>query len=130
MKKFGVLLVIFLVISATDSFCFSNHKPVTNTAQFEALSNLSVNQFIHLSAGQFGMLTNKKMNLWDRFSFNLMKLKLKHELKKDPSLTLKTFAAESKAKHRLGVGVWILIGIVGLLLILLLAFAITVGKWG
>ena len=129
MKKTFLLFVILFSLSAsTNLYSFSVHPPAASAAPANVLQGLSVNQFIHLSARQYSVLTGKKMSIWDRFSFNLLKLELKHEIKKDPSLTIKPLEKESTKKHRMGAGWWILIGVFGGILLLILIFAILFGS--
>lgn len=129
MKKVSLLFLLislFTTISISNSYAFSVHKPETNNKQI-SFKNLSVSEYINLSARQFSELTGKKMNLWNRLSFNLMKVKMRYEIKKNPNLTVKEFIKD-KPKHRLGAVWWILIGAAGLFLILLLIVAIACGN--
>jgi len=130
MKKISLLFLLISFSTTTfisNSYGFSIHKPVLNSDQISSLKNLTVIQFLNLSARQYGELTGKKLNLLDRFSFNLIKVKMKHELKKNPGLTVNEYLS-NKPRHRLGAVWWVLIGAAGLLLILLLLYAIAGGN--
>ena len=94
----------------------------------ELIQNLKVSELVKLSAKQFAMLTGKKMGLLARLKFNFIKMKLRHDLKKDPNLLLKDYAKAGKKK--LGTG-WIILIIVGSVIFLsLLILLLAMGGWG
>ncbi len=118
------LIVLFTIIGTNRSYGFSNPKPITNAVQHENEKALSISEFVKLSAKQFSELTGKKMNMWDKASFSIMKIKMKHDLKKNPNLTLKDYSGVV-GKKRLGTGWWILIIIGGIFLIVSIGLIIT-----
>jgi hypothetical protein len=122
--KFLFLLIsLITIITANSSYGFSIANPTTNTEKYEAVKYLKISELVNLSPKQFSELTGKKMNMWDKVSFSILKIKMKHDLKKNPNLTFKNYYS-SEGKKRLGTIWWILIGIAGLLLILVLLYVL------
>ena len=127
MKRLSMLCLIFCVMlnaSLYNCYALSIERP--RPAKSRDLPLLKIGKLVRLSPYQFAELTGKKMNLWDRISFDLLKIKMKHDLKKDPNLTLKDFYG-SKRKKRLGTG-WIILIIVGSILLLLTLYGAAVSK--
>jgi hypothetical protein len=88
MKKINLLLVvigIYFFAGANMAYGFSGVKPIGSPM---ALNYLQPDQFIKLSPKQFTALTGQKLNFFQRLSFKLTKMKLKHDLKKNPDLKL------------------------------------------
>jgi hypothetical protein len=126
MKKITFLFFLishFSITGHNQTFGFSIVKPPTITNSYEAAKSLSLNSIIHLSAKQFSELTGKKMNIWDKLSFSIMKIKMKHDLKKNPNLTLKYYLGK-EGRKRLETVWWILIGLAGIFLLAILIFII------
>jgi len=118
MKKVAFILIglfFMCAIAGTNyAFSFSINKPVTS---LEALKYLKGCEFIKLSFKQFASLTGEKENLWNNLSFNVMKMRIRHDLKKNPDLSLTDYNS-NRSKRGLSVGLWIVIGIVALILII------------
>ncbi|MEO6583808.1 MAG: hypothetical protein ABIO05_05760 [Ferruginibacter sp.] len=132
MKKITFLLSLtslFIITGHYQTFGFSIPKLPTNTDSYEAAKPLGINSIINLSAKQFSELTGKKMNAWDKLSFRILKIKMKHDLKKNPDLTLKDYSGKD-GKKRLGTGWWILIGVAGIFLLAVIIFLIAYGSGG
>lgn len=125
MKKITIILMGLLFMCALAggnyAFSFSITKPVTlpELAKFTKGS-----EFVKLSFKQYAALTGKKENLFNKFSFNVLKMTVKHELKKDTSFSLTNL---NKPKHKMGTGLNILLWIAGILLLLVLIIAIIFG---
>ena len=130
MKKFILLrfALCFLTITTINSYGVSLHNPTT-LPNNEVLKYLRGSEVVKLSARQLMELTGKKMNLWEKVSFGIMKVKIKHDLKKYPNLTLKDYYS-NKIKNRLGTIWWILIGIAGVLLLAIVIFIIAYSGGG
>jgi hypothetical protein len=121
--KFLFLFISLLAVTGTNnSYGASIYNSTPNPERYEAIKYLKISELVNLSAKQFSELTGKKMNTWDKLSFKIMKIKIKHDLKKNPNLTLKDYYGSSA--KRLGTGWWILIGVGTLLLLLLVGFMI------
>jgi hypothetical protein len=85
------------------------------------ISGLSAKDFVKYSAFDYSRITGKKMNLFQKVSFKVMKLKIRKQLKQQPDLMMNDFFSDKK---RLGTGWIILMAVLGTLLLLLLIFAI------
>ncbi|MEO6219834.1 MAG: hypothetical protein ABIO81_05360 [Ginsengibacter sp.] len=128
--KLLTLLMSLLAITSTNlSYGFSVHSPTTIDERYETETPASLSNVINLSAKQFSELTGKRMNMWDKLAFRIMKTKMKHDLKKNPNLTLDKYYAKD-GKKRLGTGWWILIGVVALVLLVGVIFIISYGGDG
>jgi hypothetical protein len=100
----------------------SKTYPVSTAAAIENWKNLKLSEFIMLSPKDYSKVTGKKMNLGERISFSIMKVRMKHALKKNPNMTVSEYMASGK----MGTAGWILIGVAGgILIIILLAVIIT-----
>ena len=129
MRPFKSLLVLFsfmAIAGIANSSTTSLKEPGPFTQ--ENVQYLKVSYLVNLSAAQFGKLTGKKLNVWQRVKFDLLKIKMRHDLKKDPNLQLKDYYSKS-GKKRLGTGWIILISVVGVLLILALFAAMVSTGW-
>ena len=112
--KFLFLFTSLLAIAGlNNSYGFS----IPSRERYKAAKYLKISDFVNLSAKQFSELTGKKMNILEKLSFKIMKIKMKHDLKKNPNLTLKDYYDSGSKQHA---GTWILIGILITLLVLLL----------
>lgn len=115
-----LLLVIFISLHSYAAVPGSNEP----AKAFNSFSGLRAIDFVKYSALDYSRITGKKMNLLQRVSFKVMKLKLRKQLKQQPNLTMNDFF---KDKKRLGTGWIILLAVLGTLLLLLLIFAIAYG---
>lgn len=118
MKKVAFILIglfFWCAISNTNyAFSFSIIKPATSPQAFKYLKGA---EFIKLSFKQFASITGQKENVWNNISFNVTKMKIRHDLKKNPDLSITDYTS-NRSKHRLSMGLWIVIGIVALILII------------
>ncbi|HUS00705.1 MAG TPA: hypothetical protein VMY77_03215 [Chitinophagaceae bacterium] len=53
---------------------------------YPGIKDVSAGEFVNLSSEQFSKLTGKKMNGWNNLSFAILKIHVKHTLKKHPDL--------------------------------------------
>ena len=118
-----LILAVIVIVSMNNSYGSSIHKPVNNLAGYSTLNYLKVSEIIKLSPKEFGELTGKKMNVWERASFAIAKITMKHDLRKNPNLTLLDYTSSGTLSHTaakvLKILYWVLIG-------LLLAFLLLV----
>ena len=118
MKKVTFILMgLFFICSiavTTNAFSFSINKRVTTP---DALKYLKGSEFIKLSFKQFASFTGEKENLWNNLSFNIMKMRVRHDLKKNPGLSITDYNS-NRSKHGLSVGLWIVFGFIALILII------------
>ncbi|MDE3182421.1 MAG: hypothetical protein KGM16_03285 [Bacteroidota bacterium] len=112
------MLLLFFLPFFTDKQIFRFISLVVPlTAKPEAGTALSakyfkVSEFVKLSPQEFSKLTGKKLNVFQKLSFQLMKLKMKHDLKRNPDMLITDY---KKAPGR-GSGfniMWFLLGIAG-----------------
>jgi hypothetical protein len=71
-------------------------------------------------------LAGRKLTLRERISFSVMRLKMKHDLKRNPDVQLSDYYGKN-ANRKLGTGWWILIIILG---VVLLAFVLYILAFG
>ena len=118
MKKIAFLLMalFFICIIAVNNsaYSFSITKPIDFSAPLKYNKG---SEFIKLSFKQFATLTGEKVNLWNKVSFFIMKMRITHDLKKNPCLSITDYNS-NRSKHGLSIGLWIIIGIVALILII------------
>jgi hypothetical protein len=69
------------------------------------------------------------MNLWNRLSFSFLKMRMKHDFKKNPDLKVNDYYAKNGKRH-LGAGWIVLLSIAGLILILFVFFLISFANQG
>ena len=123
--KFFLLFSSLLAITSTNNcYGLSIHRPIQSPEKYEPEKYLKISDLVNVSAKQLSELTGKKMNILEKLSFKIMKIKMKHDLKKNPNLRLKDYYGSGSKKH-LSVGGWILAGILALVLLLLIGFILT-----
>lgn len=95
MKKIKLLLLaafsIYAFSGVNMAYGFSVIKPVTNAelpSSLAAFKYLKASEFVKLSVKEFNDLTGKKLNFFQRLSFKITKMKMKHDLKKNPDLKI------------------------------------------
>jgi len=120
MKLIITILSIYCLAITNNSFAFAINKPhiaeghiVVNSSTY-----LKASEFVKLSAEQFSSITGKKLNLWNRVSFSLLKLKIKHDLKKNPNLYITDYYFKKSNNHNFN---WWVFGI-GLVVALILMY--------
>lgn len=92
----------------------SNNTTAANVNYFKA------SEFVKLSAKDFMKLTGKRLNVFQRMSFQIVKLKMKHDLKKNPNLLITDYTkTPSHSKSRFSF-LWFILGIAGVILGLLM----------
>lgn len=118
MKFYLNLFCICCILNTNTSFAFAISKPgnIEKPGRIKFSNNLKASDFVKLSAKDFSWITGKKMNLWNRLSFSFLKMRMKHDLKKNPDLKVNDYYAKKGKKH-LSV-LWI-VGISLLILILI-----------
>ena len=65
-------------------------------------SNSRVDKFVKIPFTQLKKLTGKKLNFFQRLSYNLLKLKVRHNLKKDPNFRLNNYISEPRKSVQAG----------------------------
>lgn len=107
-----VLLCIFLQQKKTFASSIVFHATTSlNTSKKLPAQYLKASEFVKLSAREFSELTGKKMNLFQKLSFGITKLRLKHDLRKNPDLTLTDY---HKGYNNGGFNfLWFILGLAG-----------------
>lgn len=123
-KNLKVLLFTsILAISVINiSYGFSIHKTTRNIDRADVFKYLKGSEFIKLSATEWSEITGEKMNFWNKLSFKIAKMKIKHDLKKNNDLLITNYFPSNHKSSFLHILYWVLIGFVlalGLLLLLL-----------
>jgi hypothetical protein len=73
---------------------------------------IRASEFVKLSVKEFGLLTGRKLNFMQRLSFNVAKLRMKHDLKKNPNLEITDYLNKLDKDSSFGSG-WFLLGMAG-----------------
>jgi hypothetical protein len=124
MRFYLNLFCICCILNTNTSFAIAISKPgnIEKPAITQLLNNLKASEFVKLSVKDFSLITGEKMNLWNRLSFSFLKIRMKHDLKKNPDLKVNDYYAKKGKKH-LSVWWFVGIGVVILLIIFLIAVA-------
>lgn len=105
MKKFYkasvpvFFIFLFILSNLETSLAFSITRPQLNKIYSPgniSTKYLKASEFVKLTANEFSDLTGKKLNLIERLSFTITKMRLKHDLKKNPNLTITAYVKQSK----------------------------------
>lgn len=124
------LLLFLVVIASTAIFANASFvsKPSTRISKNWESSKLF--DFINSSTDNLGAFSGKKMNLWDKVSFKIMKMNMKKELRKNPNMLVSEYYSKAMQK-RLAWGWWVLISLGALLLLfIVLALIGLVSEYG
>ena len=130
MKRYllPALLCLSGIIVSINVNSVSIIYPRSTTSIVKDWKNLKISEFIMLSPEDYTKITGKKMNLTERISFSIMKLKMKHVIRKNPNMTVSEYMDTHK---KLGTGWWILIGFgIAIVFLILLALALSAGSKG
>ncbi len=117
MKKIKLLLLtafsIYAFSSVNMAYGFSIITPVDNAGLPASLATskyLKASEFVKLSVKEFNVLTGKKLNFLQRVSFKMTKMKMKHDLKKNPDLKITDYVDGDGTTFRLDV-LWLILGV-------------------
>lgn len=122
-KKTLLLPVVFFLFSfgINTGYTFSITRPANPE---RGLSSIMASEFIKLTFKQYASLTGKKENLWNKISFNVMRMQVRHDLSKTGDLKLIDYADNKHMGTVLKVFIWT----AGIVLFLLLLLIIIYGK--
>lgn len=127
MRKMNLLftMISFLSLLACDSsYAFNRSGPVNRNDLMKVNSG---SEFVKLDFKAFAKLTGREKNLANRVSFNLLKIKVRHELKKDPHYKLSSdFESGKKTSPFFKVLYWVLL--VFLVLLVIMGLVLSKGK--
>lgn len=126
-KYLNWLMGLFFIgaISANNNAYSFNSKSIISS---ELLNYTKGREFIKLSYKQFATIAGEKENLWNKISFNVMKSRIRHDLKKNPDLQIKTYiSGNTKNSWWFRILIGVLILFISLLLLVLLVSLISSG---
>ncbi|HSN08544.1 MAG TPA: hypothetical protein VLS85_05880 [Hanamia sp.] len=109
----AVLIVLAVFFPENKSYGFSVIVPVTPNSNVQkklSTKYLNAAEFVKLSAHDFSKLTGQKLNLFQRVAFQITKLKLKHDLKKNPDLKITDYRKEPEKGNGFNF-LWFIIGL-------------------
>ena len=114
MKKIKLLLFIAFSLYAFScvnrAYGFSIIKPAEQPSSLEVFKYLKASEFVKLSVQDFNNLTGKKLNFFQRMSFRITKMKMKHDLKKNPELTITDYV-DGDGSFRIDI-LWLILGLI------------------
>lgn len=118
MKKITLLFFaafsMFALCGTNTTYGFSIVKPApaSEPASLQVLRYLNARDFVNLSVKDYTALTGKKLNFFQRLSFKVTKMKMKHDLKKNPNLTLTDYIdADGSTTFKIDI-LWLLLGLI------------------
>lgn len=119
-----VAILFLLIFSGLNNvYSATVSQPGFLNTSTEVWKYKRASEFIKLTAADINHLTGKKMNLLQRFSFFIMKKKMKRALRKNPDLMVSEFLS---APHKLEI-IWLIVIIVLALLLLLVMITLLGG---
>ena len=119
MKRFRTLstVILFLCIffHGNETFATSIIVPATVTSNLHnnlPVKYLNASEFVKLSARDFSSLSGIKLNLFQRLSFGITKLRIKHDLKKSPDLKITDYKSINEKGRKFNL-LWFILGMAG-----------------
>ncbi len=115
-KLITTQVLLALLLQVNTSFASSVIVPVfpgSNTTSRIPVNYFKASEFVKLSAKDFSQLTGKKLNVFQRLSFRLAKLKMKHDLKKNPDLLITDYTKGPYNNNKRFSFLWFILGIAG-----------------
>ena len=106
---------LFIYSNGHIAYGFSYIKPAPeniNSSGHGSVKKLTAKEFIKLSAHDFSMLTGKKLNVFQKLPFAIAKIRIKHDLKKNPDLKITDYLDKDKKGNSFNFG-WFLLGLAG-----------------
>jgi hypothetical protein len=91
------LAILFIVFQSTSSTLAITPSNKGYPAAYP-FSQLSVMDFLKLSLKDISLITGKKIRLFERLSFSILKLKMKYDLKKRPDLSVTEYCSKTRKK--------------------------------
>lgn len=117
MKKIKLLLLTVFSMYAFSAVNpvsgFSVTRPATGTetpSSLAASKYLKASEFVNLSVAEFNSLTGKKLNFFQRMSFKVAKMRMKHDLKTNPNLLITDYV-DGVGTFKVDV-LWLILGII------------------
>lgn len=122
MRRLLLLGCCVLSFSIPNKVNASFPLSIAPAANNEAWKDIKATDVVKLTAKDFCELSGKKLTLKEKIAFSVMKARMKKESKKNPNLTVGEYLSHAKKLS----GGWIfLIVVVGIILVIILAFFIS-----
>jgi hypothetical protein len=111
MKKIKLLLLAAFSIYAFSGINMAHGFSVIKPTEpsLASVKYLKASEFVKLSAKDYTALTGKKLNFFQRLSFNLTRVKMKHDLKKNPDLKVTDYINGDGRTFQIDL-LWLLLG--------------------
>jgi hypothetical protein len=116
-----VLIALLVTISVNNSYSYSNSKPI-NKNPGKGAKILYISDLIKLSPKEFSELISKRMDMWNKLSFAIVKLRMKHHLKKGKDVTVNNYIFSQGPVKR--VLFWIILGLLASIFLFILIFGL------
>jgi hypothetical protein len=125
-----LLVTLAIALASSTPFLSSASFASSQTPNFLMIDsgNYRLSDFVNLTSNDLANITGRKMKIFERISFNALKLDMKRILKKEPNISVSEYYSSKKSK-RMGAGWIFVISFFGLLLILFLVFIIAMSNW-
>jgi hypothetical protein len=110
-KPLIVRILLVLVFFFINTYAFSISRPPSSNSA--TTLSLKASEFVKLNTNDYSRLTGKKMSFFDRISFRILKMRMKHDLRKNPDLVIADYLAPKSTKNnkfKLN-GIWLIVGI-------------------
>ena len=116
MKKGKLLLLAIFSMYAfsvvNTAYGFSVTRPVADAGSPSALAAskyVNASEFIKLSVEQYTAITGMKLNVFQRLAFRAARMRMKHDLKKNPSLRITDYV-DGDGSFRID-PLWLILGV-------------------
>lgn len=120
LSKLTALLFLFTLFYHVNVICASSViVPGITKSNADVGRNINYfkgSEFVKLSANDFTKLTGKKLNIFQRISFQMVKLKIKHDLKKNPNLLVTDYSKTASLSGNRFNFPWFILGFAGVIL--------------
>jgi hypothetical protein len=128
-RCFFILVFLLQILFPSNTYGSTNLIPSnlkTDPKTFFPTLELSVRTFVSLSVKQMEVLAGRKLTAREKLSFFVLKIKMKHDLKRNPHIQLSDYYGKN-ANRKLGTGWWILIILAGLMLLVFVLYILAFG---
>ncbi|HXR84975.1 MAG TPA: hypothetical protein VN722_11730 [Hanamia sp.] len=119
LSKLTAVLFLFALFFQVNSISASSlivpGITKSNTARTANVNYFKASEFVKLSAKDFSRLSGKRLNMFQRISFQVVKLKMKHDLKKNPNLLITDYAKAPSGSDRRFSFLWFILGVAGVI---------------
>jgi len=118
MKKIKLIMLAVFSIYAFAGFNSSYGFSIVKPDPSALWKYMKASEFVKLSPKEFTAITGQKLNFFQRMQFNLTKMRMKHDLKKNPDLKITDYMkAGGSSSFQMDI-LWLILGflIIGVIL--------------